>query len=62
VFVYEQPKTGDIFTIADPNLRLNQLEEVQRDVAMLLEQGLNPVAAANEIPTAAADEIISTHS
>jgi hypothetical protein len=62
VFVYEQPKTGDIFTIADPNLRLDQLEEVQRDVAMLLEQGLNPVAAANEIPTAAADEIISTHS
>jgi hypothetical protein len=62
VFVYEQPKTGDIFTIADPNLRLDQLEEVQRDVAMLLEQGLNPVAAANEIPTAVADEIISTSS
>ena len=49
VFVYEQPKTGDIFTIADPNLRLDQLEEVQRDVAMLLEQGLNPpVPAQNE--------------
>jgi hypothetical protein len=44
VFIYEQPKTGDIFTIADPNLRLDQLEEVQRDVAMLLEQGLNPPA------------------
>src|ERR1700733_2391588 len=29
VFVYEQPKTGDIFTITDPNLQLNQLEEVQ---------------------------------
>ena len=42
VFIYEQPKTGDIFTIADPNLRLDQLEEVQRDVAMLLEQGVNP--------------------
>jgi len=40
VFIYEQPKTGDIFTIADPNLRLDQLEEVQRDVAMLLEQGV----------------------
>jgi hypothetical protein len=51
VFIYEQPKTGDIFTIADPNLRLDQLEEVQRDVAMLLEQGLNPTApvAENEI-------------
>lgn len=49
VFVYEQPKTGDIFTIADPNLRLDQLEAVQRDVAMLLEQGLNPAASATEI-------------
>jgi len=42
VFIYEQPKTGDIFTIADPNLHLDQLEQVQRDVAALLEQGLNP--------------------
>ena len=45
VFIYEQPKTGDMFTIADPDLRLDQLEAVQRDVAMLLEQGLNPPAA-----------------
>ncbi len=45
VFIYEQPKTGDVFTIADPALRLDQLEEVQRDVAQLLEQGLNPPAA-----------------
>jgi hypothetical protein len=57
VFIYEQPKTGDIFTIADPNLRLDQLEEVQRDVAMLLEQGVNPAAAANEISTPAAESI-----
>jgi hypothetical protein len=48
VFVYEQPKTGDIFTIADPNLQLDQLEEVQRDVAQLLEHGLNPPLAAVE--------------
>jgi len=45
VFIYEQPKTGDLFTIVDPNLQLNQLEAVQRDVAQLLEQGLNPTAA-----------------
>jgi len=44
IFVYEQPKTGDIFTIADPDLRLDQLEQVQRDVAQLLEHGLNPPA------------------
>jgi hypothetical protein len=56
VFIYEQPKTGDIFTIADPNLRLDQLEEVQRDVAMLLEQGVNPVVQ-NEIPAQVAEQI-----
>ena len=42
VFVYEHPKTGDIFTIVDPALQLNQLEAVQHDVATLLEHGLNP--------------------
>jgi len=48
VFVYEQPKTGDIFTITDPDLRLDQLEEVQRDVAALLEGGVNPPPAVAE--------------
>jgi hypothetical protein len=42
IFVYEQPGTGDIFSIIDPNLQLNQLEAVQHDVAALLEHGLNP--------------------
>ncbi len=45
VFIYEQPGTGDVFTIADPDLRLDQLEAVQRDVAALLEHGLNPPVA-----------------
>ena len=45
VFVYEQSKTGDLFTIPDPNLQLNQLEAVQRDVAQLLEHGLHPPPA-----------------
>jgi hypothetical protein len=38
VFVYEQPKTGDLFTILDPDLQLDQLETVQRDVAHLLDR------------------------
>jgi hypothetical protein len=42
VFIYEQVGTGDVFTIIDPNLQLNQLEQVQHDVANLLEHGLNP--------------------
>lgn len=54
VFVYEHPKSGDVFTIVDPNLQLNQLEEVQRDVAHLLEHGLPPellTPPAAPIPT-----------
>jgi hypothetical protein len=42
VFVYEHPKTGDVFAITDPDLHLDQLQEVQQDVANLLEHGLNP--------------------
>lgn len=56
VFVYEQPKTGDVFTIADPDLRLDQLEQVQHDVAQLLEHGLNPVPAAESAPLQPASE------
>jgi hypothetical protein len=52
VFVYEHSKTGDVFTIIDPALQLNQLDEVQRDVAALLEHGLNPPQPQ---PPAAAD-------
>jgi len=55
VFVYEQPKTGDIFTIADPGLHLDQLEAVQHDVAQLLEHGLNPPAPASETPAPAVE-------
>lgn len=40
VFVYEQPKTGDVFTIPDPELQLTQLEAVQRQVAALMEGSL----------------------
>ena len=54
VFVYEQPRTGDLFTIADPDLRLDQLDEVQRDVAMLLEHGL-PDPTAEPLPISAPD-------
>lgn len=55
-FVYEQPKTGDVFTISDPDLRLDQLEAVQRDVAALLEHGLNPPPAPETAPAAVPGE------
>jgi hypothetical protein len=45
VFIYEQPQTGDVFTIIDPGLKLDQLEQVQHDVAALLEHGFSPPPA-----------------
>lgn len=55
VFLYEHPKTGDLFTIADPELHLNQLEAVQRDVAQLLEHGLHPPPSTTAEPTMVAE-------
>lgn len=40
VFVYEHPKSGDVFTIADADLKFDQLDEVQRDLDQLLEHGV----------------------
>jgi hypothetical protein len=51
VFVYEHPRTGDVFTIVDPELNLDQLEAVQRDVARLLEHGLEAPSAAPADPS-----------
>ena len=45
VIVYEHPKSGDVFAIADPDLQLAQLEAVQRDVGQLLEHGLPALEA-----------------
>lgn len=48
IFIYEQPRTGDVFTITDPNLQLDQLEEVQRATAELLAGGApSPAPAEN---------------
>ena len=58
-FIYEQPRTGDIFTIADPDLHLDQLEQVQRDVAALLEHGLTPPPGAEVLPPVAATDATS---
>jgi hypothetical protein len=55
LFIYEHTKSGDLFTIPDQNLQLNHLdamEAVQREVALLLEHGLD--ADPNAISTATA--------
>jgi hypothetical protein len=59
IFVYEHPKNGDVFTIIDPDLQLDQLEEVQRDVANLLEHGLNPAPAEAAPVPAPAEEAVA---
>lgn len=63
IFVYELPRSGELFTVPDPQLRLDQLEQVQRDVAHLLEHGLpreedpapDPDTPADSSPTDASD-------
>jgi hypothetical protein len=52
VWVYEHTKTGDVIAIPDPALRLDQLENVQREVADLLSNGL---PASRGVPVTAAD-------
>jgi hypothetical protein len=36
VLIYEHAKTGDVFIVPDPQLRLNEIEQVQEEVANLL--------------------------
>lgn len=43
LLVYEHARTGESFTLPDPHLRLNELEEVQRQVADLLQPAAKPV-------------------
>lgn len=57
VLIYEHARTGELFAVADPELRLDQLDAVQREVARLLEHGLpaeqTPAAARVEEASAA---------
>lgn len=36
ILIYEQGTTGDVFIVPDPQLRLDELESVQNEVAQLL--------------------------
>ena len=48
-FIYEYPKSGEVFSIQDPNLKLDELEEVQRDVSILLEKGVTVFLSGEEV-------------
>jgi hypothetical protein len=56
IFIYEHPRTGDLFTILDPNLQLSQLEQVQQEVAALLEHGLETGAQPEPAPVAVSEQ------
>lgn len=59
LFVYEQASSGDIFTIADPNLQLHQLDQIQHQVADLLAHGLPNAGEPSEEPFNAPSEVPS---
>jgi hypothetical protein len=40
ILIYEHAKNGEVFLIVDPQLRLDQLDSVQEQVAALLSSGL----------------------
>jgi hypothetical protein len=44
--IYEQVKTGEVFIIRDPLLRLDQIDDVQREVAELLGSRQPPAPSA----------------
>lgn len=44
--IYERARTGEVFVIQDPQLRLDQVEQVQMEVAGLLERPHQPAPEA----------------
>ncbi len=45
--IYEHPKSGEIYIIRDPELKLDQVEAVQREVSLLLTLGARPPQEPN---------------
>ena len=52
--IYEHPKSGEVYIIRDPELRLDQVEAVQREVSILLGYGGPHAPAAPAEPAAEA--------
>ena len=51
--IYEQPKSGEVYIIRDPELKLDQVEAVQREVSLMLTP--RPDAPADAAPDASAE-------
>lgn len=57
--VYEHPKSGEVYIIRDPELKLAQIEEVQKEVSRLL-SGEKPAEPVSSEPIAAAEPALAT--
>ncbi|HWB03187.1 MAG TPA: hypothetical protein VG796_09200 [Verrucomicrobiales bacterium] len=51
--IYEHPKSGEVYIIRDPELRLDQVEGVQREVSLLLSHGGQAPPAEEQAPAPA---------
>jgi len=51
--IYEQPKSGEVYIIRDPELKLDQVEAVQREVSLMLTP--RPDAPAETAPDTSAE-------
>lgn len=63
VFIYESARSGEVFFIADPELQLDRLDEVQQAVAQLIEHGVpgaRPAQVADREQSVAADVTTET--
>ncbi len=49
LLIYEHRKTGEVLIVADPNVRLEEVDQIQQEVIAMLDQ----LASENEAPTAA---------
>ncbi len=50
--IYEQPKSGEVYIIRDPELKLDQVEAVQREVSLMLTPRADAPADAAPQPSA----------
>jgi hypothetical protein len=50
--IYEQPKSGEVYIIRDPELKLDQVEAVQREVSLMLTPRADAPADAPPEPPA----------
>ncbi len=53
--IYEHRPTGDTFIVLDPQLKLDEIGEVQRQVVAMLAPGGAPTAVATAVATSAAE-------